>query len=245
MGKFKKRKMPNINLRFNTLSALIYIIGIILLIQLFNLQIVNGQSYREASNTRLTRESTLYASRGYILDRNGNALANTEMTFSLEMYKTKLESKVLNDTILNIINTLESNGDSYFDNFPIKINPFEYSFTNDERKIKWLKSYKLNEDTTPEEAFEYFKKKYSIENENIEDIRKILIVRYRITSEGYSATKSLTIASNISRKCALIFTEQSSKFPGISVTQNSKRSYPNEKLASHIIGYINSISEKQ
>ena len=235
MGIYKKKRMPNISLRFNTLSALIYIIGIILLIQLFNLQIVNGQSYRETSNTRLTRESTLYASRGYILDRNGNTLANTEMTFSLEMYKTKLDSNVLNVTILRIINTLQSNGDSYTDTFPIRINPFEYTFTSQSKKEKWLELYKLDKDTTPEEAFEYFKNRYSIENENVEETRKILTVRYRITSEGYSATKSLTISNNISRKSALVFTEQSSVYPGITVMQSSKRNYPNGKLASHII----------
>ena len=61
MENFKKKKMPNTNLRLNALSVLVYIIGGILIVQLFNLQIVNGASYREMSNTRLTRESTLYS----------------------------------------------------------------------------------------------------------------------------------------------------------------------------------------
>ncbi len=41
-----------------------YIIGIVLIVQLFNLQIIHGAEYREQSNTRLTRESTLKADRG-------------------------------------------------------------------------------------------------------------------------------------------------------------------------------------
>ena len=211
MERYRKKKMPNINLRYNVLSTFVYVIGIILLIQLFNLQIINGATYRETSNTRLTRESTLYASRGYILDRNGNELATVEMTFALEMYKSKLDNKVLNDTALKIINTLESNG----------------------------------ENSTPEEAFNYFKNRYDIENENIEEVRKILVIRYRITSEGYSATKSLTISSDISRNSALIFMEQSDRYPGVTVTQSSKRNYPNGALASHILGNINSISSEQ
>lgn len=245
MERYRKKKMPNINLRYNILSTFIYVIGIVLLVQLFNLQIINGSSYRETSNTRLARESTLYASRGYILDRNGNELANVEMTFSLEMYKTKIENKLLNDTSLRIINTLEQNGDTYTDTFPIKINPYEYTFTNEGKKVEWLKKYKLSSDTTPEEAFNYFKKRYDIENENIEEVRKILIVRYRITSEGYSATKSLTISSNISRNSALVFTEQSDKYPGVTVGQSSKRNYPNGSLASHVLGNINSITSEQ
>lgn len=53
-------------LRYNLLTTIVYIIGIILLIQLFNLQIIHGEEYRETSNTRLTRESVLRAARGSI-----------------------------------------------------------------------------------------------------------------------------------------------------------------------------------
>ncbi len=39
-------------IRYNILIATVYIIGIILLLQLFNLQIINGKSYRESSQIR-------------------------------------------------------------------------------------------------------------------------------------------------------------------------------------------------
>ena len=235
MENFKKKKMPNINLRMNALTVLVYVIGVVLIVQLFNLQIVNGSTYRETSNTRLTRESTLYAARGNIVDRNGTIIAGTEMTFALELYKTKLENDVLNDSILAVINTLEENGDKYTDTFPISINPFAFDFSSEDRKKEWLKRYNLDQNATPEDAFNYFKERYEIKNTDINEIRKILTVRYRITSEGYSATKSLTIANSISRKSALNFDEQSYKYPGIDVVVSSKRSYPNGTLASHIL----------
>ena len=65
-------------LRYNLLTTVIYIIGIVLLIQLFNLQIVHGQEYREQSNTRLTRESVLKAARGSIKDRTGVDLVTSK-----------------------------------------------------------------------------------------------------------------------------------------------------------------------
>ncbi len=76
---------------------------------------------------------------------------------------------------------------------------------------------------------------YNSEESNISDIRKIITVRYRISSEGYSSTKSLTIANSISRKSALIFDEQGDRYPGIDVAINAVRSYPNGKLASHVL----------
>ena len=96
---FNRRKIRkivnqnNINLRFNVLTVLVYIIGIILLVQLFNLQIVNGAEYREQSNTRLSRESTLRAARGQILDKTGNTLVSSNMIFELELYKTKSDTE--------------------------------------------------------------------------------------------------------------------------------------------------------
>lgn len=68
-------------LRYNLLTTLIYIIGIVLLIQLFNLQIVHGEEYREQSNTRLTRESVLKAARGCIKDRTGVDLVTSKTRF--------------------------------------------------------------------------------------------------------------------------------------------------------------------
>lgn len=65
------------NTRYNLLTVLVYVIGIILLVQLFNLQIVHGEEYYETSSTRLTRKSNVTAARGNILDRNGNILAST------------------------------------------------------------------------------------------------------------------------------------------------------------------------
>ena len=66
--KLKNKNKNTTKIRFNILIALVYIIGIVLLVSLFNLQIVHGEEYRETSNTRLTREKTITAARGNILD---------------------------------------------------------------------------------------------------------------------------------------------------------------------------------
>ena len=73
------------------LTVLTYFVGIVLIIQLFNLQIVHGAEYREESNTRLTRETALEATRGEILDRTGTALVSSSTKFSLELNKTKID----------------------------------------------------------------------------------------------------------------------------------------------------------
>ena len=130
-------------LRYNIVSAMVYLIGIVLLIQLFNLQIVKGKDYREQSNTRLSRESTLKAARGDILDQSGNVLATTKSGYVLKLYKTKIDEITLNKTLLKIANVLEQNEDSYIDSLPIKVEPFEFTI-NEESQKNWKKQNNID-----------------------------------------------------------------------------------------------------
>lgn len=240
----KRVKKANINLRFNVLTVLIYIIGILLIAKLFSLQIVHGAEYREQSNTRLTRESVLEASRGAILDKTGTELVTSNMEFTLEMYKSKVDTKDLNTSILNMINVLEKYGVSYANSFPIKINPFEYTIA-DETLSNWKKSNKLDENITAEEAFYKFKDKYEIENTDINEIMKIIAIRYEIVQEGYSSTKAVTIAQNLPREAVAEFSEGSDKFAGINIVVKPVRQYTSGSLASHILGYAGRISSEE
>lgn len=240
----KRISKEQINLRFNILTLFIYIIGAILIIQLFNLQIVHGEEYREQSNTRLTRQSTISASRGDILDRSGNVLATVKTTYSIELYKTNISTDDLNSSILELINLLDKNGESYTKTFPISINPFEYTIA-DKQLENWKEKYKIDKDATAEEAFYAFKEKYKIANDNVEDIMKIITIRYRITTEGYSNTKSILISSNIKQETLAEISERNNSFAGITINTESTRTYPSGSLASHIMGYIGKISEEE
>ena len=241
----KRAKNVNVNLRFNILTVIIYIIGIVLIVKLFNLQIVHGAEYREQSNTRLTRETTLEAARGAILDKTGTPLVTSSMQFSLEMYKTKVDTDTLNQDILNMINVLEKYSISYADSFPISINPFEFKISN-ETLVKWKDSNNLDEDITAEEAFYKFRDKYKIKNtDNIEEIRKIIAIRYEIAQKGYSSTRAVNIAKSIPREAVAEFSESSEKFAGINIVVQPVREYTSGTLASHILGYASQINSEE
>lgn len=231
-------------LRYNIVSALVYIIGIILLIQLFNLQIIKGADYREQSNTRLSRESTLQAARGDILDQSGNKLATIKSGYILKLYKTKIDDETLNNSLLNIVKVLETNKDSYVDNLPIKVEPFEFTISEESQK-RWKKQNNIEETKTAEDCFYILKQKYKITNENVSDVRKIMTLRYTISRDGYSNTKNVELASNISKESVAIFNEQNEKFPGLIIQTGAVRSYPSGNLASHILGYVGKIDENE
>ena len=233
------------NLRYNIITILVYIVGIVLIVQLFNLQIVNGKEYRETSNTRLSRETVVKAARGSIKDRTGNLLVTTKMGFNVDLYKTKIDTATLNKTILNTIRILESNKDKYINNLPIKVNPFEFENRDEEIQKKWKKENDIDENATAEECFYFLKKEYKIEQEDIEEAYKIMIVRYEIARNGYSSIRPVTIAKDVSRASAVKLGEQSIYFPGISATTEPLVSYPSGSLASHILGYVGNITQAE
>lgn len=235
----------NERIRYNLLTILILIVGLILIAQLFNLQIIHGKEYLETSNTRLTREASLKAARGNITDNTGNKLVTTRMGYSLELYKTKTDAQTLNTTILNLINLLEKNKDTYVDNLPITINPFAFKQENEETQKTWKKSNGINENATAEEAFYELKERYDIQEEKIEDARKIMAIRYETTREGFSTIKPITISKDISNVSANQVKEQSGKFPGTSLVKEPVIEYPYGSLASHLLGYVGAINEEE
>lgn len=240
-----KEKAKNDRIRYNILTILVYIVGIVLLAQLFNLQIVHGEEYRETSNTKLTRESVLKADRGSIKDSSGTMLASVDAQYSIVLYKTKVNNETLNTTILKLLNILSTNGDSYVDNFLIDVNPYRFKLEEEESQKKWKKANNIDEDATAEETFNYFKNKYDIASDNVEDIRKILAIRYEISYKGYSSTKSIEIASNISRQSLEQIKERNAEFSGVEVVETPVRVYPLKTTASHILGRIGRIESSE
>ena len=223
------------------MTVFVYVIGIILVFRLFTLQIIHGQEYREQSNTRLSRKSELEAARGSILSSSSVPLVTTTSELSLEMYKTKVDADTLNIHILNMINVLEKYKVKYVDNFPISINPFKFTIEG-EKLEKWKKKNKIDKDATAEETFYKFKEKYKIQNtEKIDEIRKIITIRYEIAKEGYSSVKTVKIADNIPRGALDEFSERSSDFSGINIVTHPVRKYTSGNLASHILGYASRI----
>ena len=233
------------NVRYNILYILVYVIGIILIFQLFNLQIVHGEEYLQTANSRLTRETKIRAARGNILDCNGNILAGNEIKYSLKIYKSKIDEQNLNTTILNAIFVLEKNGDKYNDDFPININPVSFKYENQERINKWLEENDLADGTTAEQALEHFIDEYSLKQYSLEEARKIIAVRYGIDVNGYSSMRGYEISPEVCEKSVAQIEEMNHTFPGINIEYRPIRKYYYSSLASHVLGYVGKIGNEE
>ncbi|QBD87836.1 penicillin-binding protein [Clostridium tetani] len=72
--------------------------------------------------------------------------------------------------------------------------------------------------------------------------RKYMIIRDTMKMQRFSGYKPVIISSNIQKNTAFIILERLNELPGIDVTIQPLRYYPNGELGSAFIGYISKIS---
>lgn len=241
----------NFSNRYVFLYLFIFAITIVLVVTLFNLQIVHGAEYRTQSQNRLLREKVVQAPRGEMYDRNGNVLVTNKMGFSLWLYKTNTDKEVLNESLLEITKILDKNGDKYVNTLPININEdgnAVFTFSGEkayENETAWKKKYKYDETLTAYDILIKMKEKYKIVQEDLQEIRIIAGQRFDIEKYGYSAYNPYQISTNVSRISLNEIEEQNSNFPGLNISTVPMRNYIRGTLASHILGYTGTISPEE
>lgn len=131
---FKENFLNMITSRLFVMILVMILIATTIINRLFELQIVNGESYLDSFETKIMKERTIQGSRGCIYDRNGNLLAYNELAHSVaieDVYESgTMKNYNLNTTIYKLIQILEANGDSTVSDFKIVLDKnHNYIFT--------------------------------------------------------------------------------------------------------------------
>lgn len=158
--------------RLIVLVFVLFGVGGYLIYTIFQLQIVNGEEYFNNFQLKITKERSIPATRGNILDRNGKLLAYNELAYSVtieDVYESGREkNKNLNETILTLIRLIEKNGDKVISDFHIVLGEsgrYEYDvegtqllrFLADVYGYSSIDDLKIKEkNATPEEVISYF-----------------------------------------------------------------------------------------
>lgn len=194
--------------RLTVLVLIILALGGILTYRIFNLQIVNGQTYLENFLLQSKKTRTIDSTRGCIYDRNGELLAYNELAYSVkieDVFEKKNKNERLNDTIFRLIKMIEKNGDKVVTDFNIVLDENgEFAFSVSDTKLlrfladiyghKYIEDLLYEEKTaTPQEVIEYLcsKKKFAIgENVVNEDGSKNFVI-----GKGYTKAEALQIVT--------------------------------------------------
>ncbi len=125
LAHFKENFINMVTSRLIVLVLVLFGMGGYLIYTIFQLQIVNGEDYYNNFQLKITKDRTLPATRGNILDRDGNLLAYNELAYSVtieDVYESgRKKNARLNDTICRLIHMIEENGDKVISDFHIEI----------------------------------------------------------------------------------------------------------------------------
>ena len=117
MGTKIKSVLKKIRLKRTTVLALVFIfMSCILIRQLFNLQIIQGEDYINKFQSRTTKTRVLKSTRGKILDRNGEVLATNVLSYSITFEdngsynSTREKNLTLNGIAYRVLQILEKSG---------------------------------------------------------------------------------------------------------------------------------------
>ena len=219
-------------------------------LRLFQWQIVDGQEYYDIANTTSSSYIKLTATRGEILDRNGNALAQNKTCYNIVFDDTLIDHDHLNDTILELIGILEETDTEWIDMLPIQLNSDgSYSFKeNNDSEIEFLKSSSMlhvNQYATAQECMTQLIEMFDCQDYAPEDAIKILSVRYNMRKNLFDADSPYTFAQDISADVMTVVNERAANMPGVRVDVTTTREYPDGALAPHIIGRTGRLTQDQ
>lgn len=130
---------------------------------------------------------------------------------------------------------------------PISVKSMTYTYDNELEAFLTkfgFEKEEIKKGVSAKACFKTLRKDYEIDKSlSDREARKIFIVRNEIATNGFTRYIPIKVASDISKK-TIAYIEESG-IPGLEISSETKRYYPNKNTASHIIGYMGAISESE
>ena len=173
---------------------------------------------------------------------------NLRSNLSAEEAFNAMRSKLGIDPALSRFDAQKEMQNTYNQFPPISVS--EMKFTAEQEKENFLTLYfgddKESLKLSAKEAFSKIRKKMNI-NPSISDkkARKIMQIRYELDSLGYNKYMPATIAKKVSNKTVLLLEEGTEKLDGVEVVSETRRYYPNDNTAAHVLGYMGKINDAE
>lgn len=237
-------------------GIIIIAVGFLLLVSgLVKTQLIDGDEYRAAAKSLSVSSSKVTASRGEIVDCNGNPLVvnrqGNSVVFKYTEFPEAKDQKARNELIYSLIKLFEENKLEWIDRLPIvyeknklvldKEKKAEFTYMVSETMLELEKGEKA----TPEECLDALIERYGLQGYNRADARKIASVCFGMKYLSFSTVSPYTFAEDVPTEIISIIMEMSETYPGVSSESVSYREYADKESFSHLLGVVGSISSDE
>ncbi len=239
-------------LRLGVLCALIFLFAGIMLLRLYDLQIVNGLEYSAESEKRITRTVEVAASRGEIVDRYGRKLVTNRISYNVGFDTKLLPSGRENEVVSGLLALAGEHGLIFETNLPLDLTPFGWRYNTTASDsgytrmgrfiaaIGWGDSENWRDEWTAEELAAALCEEYGIDP-SWADARDLLAVRWELDLR--SARIGLNIASYIFVSDvdeSFIAALKERDLPGVEVLTETVRQYETD-YAANLLGRVTNL----
>ena len=218
--------------------------------KLYDLQVIETGGSTDNTTTFTTR-TRVKASRGDILDTNGNVLVSNRASYDLMInHYVLLTASGTNNYLYQLVNRCQEQGIEYNENFPISMErPFVY--TLDDYNSAWqgyfqtyLHDKELDSDITAPLLVKRLRERYKIPADwSEEDARAVIGLRYEMDLRGVVGSLSNHIfLHDVNDEQLSTLVELN--IPGLMVEKTTVREY-NTKYAAHVLGFVGKMNAEQ
>ena len=229
---------------------IVFICFIVAMMAVFALRLYKLQTAElvTADADSMTYRTTMEASRGNILDRNGNVLVSNRASYNLVIINFVLTNTgATNENLLKLLDLCDQRGIEYESHFPVTMErPYAYqmdgiSSTWQDYFRAFLRNREYDLDTTASTLMKKLREDYNIPSDwTQEQAYKVISVRYELELRSVPdvGLENYTLATDVSAEDLAAVMELS--IPGVIVESSTVRVY-NTKYAAHLLGSIGSI----
>lgn len=236
--------------RFRTTVFIVLILAIfgLFFLRLYKLQLAPGDSYIAEQADAITYQTVVDASRGNLLDRNGNVLVGNRASYNLIIINFVLFSgESPNEDLLRLLELCDELGIEYESHFPVTPE-MPYSYDLDSLSQTWqnyfrtfLRNRDYDLDISASTLIKNLRAAYKLpDNWTAEQVYKLISVRYELELRSVDGVglENYTLASDVSAEALAAVMELG--VPGVIVESTTVREYYTT-YAAHLLGSIGKI----
>ncbi len=219
--------------------------------RLVQLQLIQGPNTTASLNANVIREYDEIASRGEIMDRNGNVMVGNALGFSVQLDYYQWESKQQNEVLLRLYELLSQNGVSALDILPLSWEePLTYTYASLEsgdglnlERFCEEQEWGSAADMTPNRLFGRLCSYYGVDiGLSFTQRRAVVGLRYFMEDKQFSRYNTpITVVEELDIQTVARISEIQSDLPGVTIQVTDSREY-HTAAAAHLLGRVAGIS---
>lgn len=228
--------------RIGIFAVIMVIIVCVFGVELYRLQIVEGEEHYQSSET-YSQYKVVEAARGSLLDRYGRSLVSNRTGYNVGLNSMALyNAGEVNENLTSLIDLADSLGYEHIDTLPMNEDGSEYLFsdysttTSETYFRKFLREKGWDTDITAPNVYQLLRDKYNID-ENLTNLeaRELVGLRYELDLRSAVGMDAYIFVEDVASEDLSYFKETA--IPGIEINTVTYREYHTD-YAAHILGRV-------